>query len=318
MNILISVIVPVYKVPLEYLRACLDSLIAQTMLESEFIVVSDGAPEAECSTCEEYAAKDTRFKFFKREHAGVSAARNYGIEQAKGEYITFLDSDDWIEKNSLSQLSIILKKKSYDALITSHNLSNDKNNCTAIILSTKEKENVISDIIFSKSGGFRATPWGKIFSTPFLKINSITFPTHLQLGEDRVFNYDVFSKEGIFASSKYNFYHYRERPESLSSRINSYSPSFFLPYIEELKTHSSNKYPILIAKETLSMLHNSWNIYFCAQKEYHFFPKRLIVFFKICFSKRIRHLTKISIKNKIQLVFDCLFSFIRSKSSTTN
>ena len=104
-DIKVSVIVPVYKVPLEYLRACFDSLIAQSLQESEFIVVSDGAPEAECSVCEEYADRDSRFKFFRREHAGVSATRNYGIEKAQGEYISFVDSDDCVKQNYLSFLS---------------------------------------------------------------------------------------------------------------------------------------------------------------------------------------------------------------------
>lgn len=104
-DIKVSVIVPVYKVPLEYLRDCLDSLKDQTLQECEFIVVSDGAPNAECSVCEEYATKDSRFKFFRKEHAGVSAARNFGIEQAQGEYISFVDSDDCVKQNYLSFLS---------------------------------------------------------------------------------------------------------------------------------------------------------------------------------------------------------------------
>ena len=70
-GIKVSVIIPVYKVPLEYLRTCLDSLVAQTMHECEFIVVSDGAPEAECSICEEYVARDCRFKFFSASVNGV-------------------------------------------------------------------------------------------------------------------------------------------------------------------------------------------------------------------------------------------------------
>jgi glycosyltransferase involved in cell wall biosynthesis len=110
----VSVIVPVYKVPLEYLRVCLDSLVAQTMQECEFIIVSDGAPEAECLVCEEYAAKDSRFKFFKREHAGVSAARNYGISHVQGEYISFVDSDDWIASTMLEEIFFFAKKNPSD------------------------------------------------------------------------------------------------------------------------------------------------------------------------------------------------------------
>lgn len=112
----VSVIVPVYKVPLEYLRTCLGSLNAQTMQECEFIVVSDGAPEAECAICEEYAKKDSRFKFFKREHAGVSATKNYGMTHAHGEYIAFVDSDDWIEKNMLQETYSFAKRNNSDIL----------------------------------------------------------------------------------------------------------------------------------------------------------------------------------------------------------
>ena len=101
----VSVIIPVYKVPLEYLRTCFDSLIVQTMQECEFIVVSDGAPKAECSVCKEFAAKDSRFKYFERMHAGVSATRNYGLNQAQGEYVSFVDSDDFVKPNYLSFFS---------------------------------------------------------------------------------------------------------------------------------------------------------------------------------------------------------------------
>ena len=75
----VSVIVPVYIVPLEYLQTCLDSLIAQTMRECEFIIVSDGALETECSICENYAKRDSRLKFYKRAHAGVSATRKSAV-----------------------------------------------------------------------------------------------------------------------------------------------------------------------------------------------------------------------------------------------
>ena len=113
----VSVIVPIYKVPVEYLRECLDSLASQTEQECEFIMVSDGAPAAECSICKEYSDKDFRFKFLIREHAGVSATRNYGIEQAQGEYITFVDSDDWIEKETCSLAYNYAKENDSDVVL---------------------------------------------------------------------------------------------------------------------------------------------------------------------------------------------------------
>ena len=83
----VSVIVPVYRVE-RYLPACLDSLKAQTMKDVEFILVDDGSPDRCGETCEEYAAKDPRFRVFHTENHGLSGARNYGMEKARGEYDT--------------------------------------------------------------------------------------------------------------------------------------------------------------------------------------------------------------------------------------
>ena len=315
--VLFSVIIPVFRVPLDYLRICLDSLTKQSNQECEFIILSDGAPEAECSICNEYATKDARFKFFKREHAGVSATRNFGINQAQGQYIIFVDSDDWIDQNCLAQLSIILKDHPYDALITEpyENSNQVSSEYSTKLLSPKEKENIISNIIFSKSGGFRATPWAKVFRTSFLKRFPILFLSHLELGEDRVFNYDIFSKDGLFAFSQFNFYHYRERSDSLSTHNNSYAPNFFLPYIEELKIHSSNKYPILIAKETVSMLYKSWKFYYNTPEYSKFKSKRILDFIHLIISKDIRHLGNLNIKTIFSLGLDYLKYKAKSISS---
>ena len=115
----ISIIIPVYNVPQEYLRSCFESLVAQTMQNCEFVVISDGAPKMECSICEEYAAKDSRFKFFKCEHAGVSAARNFGLERALGEYITFVDSDDCVAPNFLETLFFLAQLHQVDVVCCS-------------------------------------------------------------------------------------------------------------------------------------------------------------------------------------------------------
>jgi glycosyltransferase involved in cell wall biosynthesis len=88
----------------------------QILQECEFIIVLDGAPEAESSICENHAARDSRFRLFRREHAGVSATRNYGIKQVQGEYIAFVDSDDWIDKSMLQEVYAFAKKNNSDIL----------------------------------------------------------------------------------------------------------------------------------------------------------------------------------------------------------
>ena len=105
----ISVIIPVYNVE-EYLPVCLDSVLAQTFSDFEAVCVNDGSPDNSAAILEKYAKKDARIKVVSRPNGGLSAARNTGLENACGEYIYFLDSDDYIHP----QLLEILYKKICD------------------------------------------------------------------------------------------------------------------------------------------------------------------------------------------------------------
>ena len=93
---MLSVIIPVYKVE-QYLCRCIDSVLAQTYTDLEIILVDDGSPDGSGAICDEYAAKDSRIKVIHQKNAGVSAARNAGMDLASGEYLAFIDSDDFIE-----------------------------------------------------------------------------------------------------------------------------------------------------------------------------------------------------------------------------
>ena len=99
----ISVIVPVYKVE-EYLPQCVDSILVQTFTNFELLLVDDGSPDRCGEICEEYAGKDTRIRVFHQQNSGVSAARNIGLQHAKGTYIVFVDSDDWVSTDYLLHL----------------------------------------------------------------------------------------------------------------------------------------------------------------------------------------------------------------------
>lgn len=112
---LISVIVPVFKVE-PYLRQCLDSIVGQTYRNLEIILVNDGSPDSCGTICDEYAARDKRVKVFHQENAGVSAARNRGLSMATGEFIGWVDSDDWIEPDMYEYL--LENQQRYQADIT--------------------------------------------------------------------------------------------------------------------------------------------------------------------------------------------------------
>ena len=113
----ISVIVPVYKVE-PYLRKCIDSIINQDYKNLEIILVDDGSPDSCPAICDEYALKDNRIKVIHKENGGLSDARNAGLDIASGDYIFFVDSDDWIEKETLKECFDLIIKESSDAVIT--------------------------------------------------------------------------------------------------------------------------------------------------------------------------------------------------------
>lgn len=111
-NTLISVIVPVYKVE-RYLPRCVDSILAQTHKTLEIILVDDGSPDRCSAICDEYAAKDSRITVIHKKNGGLSSARNAGLDAASGEYIAFVDSDDWIEPEMYGHMLGLMKR--YDA-----------------------------------------------------------------------------------------------------------------------------------------------------------------------------------------------------------
>lgn len=264
----VSVIVPVYRVPLEYLRACLNSLIAQTMQESEFILVSDGAPEVECSICEEFTIKDSRFKFFKQEHAGVSAARNFGIEQTQGEYITFVDSDDWIDPNSCAN-SYKYAKETESDIVLWEAAQNDNgamkhayfSNNSINQLSTEQVETIISNIIYTSSTQYNSASLVccKLFKKELIIQSGIRYPEELTLSEDRIFNILAYRNAKKISYLNSIMYFYRIHNQSTSHK---YIPDAFEEYckfIQFLDKKTIDKHATAINNEIIRVYFFSWS-----------------------------------------------------------
>ena len=106
----ISVIVPVYKVEKD-LHRCVDSILAKTFTDFELLLINDVSPDNCAAICDEYALKDSRVRVFHKENGGVSSARNIGLEKARGEWIAFCDSDDYVTPNWLESFEIAINKK---------------------------------------------------------------------------------------------------------------------------------------------------------------------------------------------------------------
>ena len=206
----ISFIVPVYKVPIQYLRECLDSLIAQPSQEFEFIVVSDGAPETECSVCEQYTANDSRFKFYKRDHAGVSAARNVGIDQARGDFITFVDCDDWVSPDISNTFGASTESNDSDLiLMNSVKIWDNQKKLLLFKFKNEIKKTCLEHIPHLAICGY-------FFKKSIIKQNAIRFNESLFLSEDKAFIYHYFCHCKSIKTINTPIYYYRQHNLSVT------------------------------------------------------------------------------------------------------
>lgn len=126
-NTLVSVVVPVYNVK-EYLVNCLDSIVSQTYKNIQIILVDDGSSDGSTCICKQYAKEDDRVELIYKENGGLSDARNFGIQRAKGEYITFIDSDDCVSRYYVENLLNLSQKTGCDIAITNFEKINDDKN----------------------------------------------------------------------------------------------------------------------------------------------------------------------------------------------
>ena len=125
-KVLVSIIVPVYNVE-KYIDKCLNSLVNQTLKNIEIIVVNDGTKDNSQKIIDKYTKKYSFIRSYIKENGGLSSARNYGLKHAKGEYIAFVDSDDFVDKNMFEQMYLYAKNNKYDIVVCDTiNVYNDK------------------------------------------------------------------------------------------------------------------------------------------------------------------------------------------------
>ena len=199
----VSVIVPVYNTE-QYLPRCIDSILAQTFTDFELILVNDGSTDNSGMICNEYAKKDSRIIVIHKENGGVSSARNLGIDNAKGKYITFVDSDDYILSQYLDNIYTCLIKVKADLIFTSYtDIINEEKSIVKINYDFNCLEDYVSFFIIN--GNFTA-PWGKFFSRKIINENSLYFPYNIHRGEDTIFvyNYLLHCKK-IYFIADYNY-----------------------------------------------------------------------------------------------------------------
>lgn len=224
-----SIIIPVYNVG-EYISQCLDSICAQTYLDFEAIVVDDGSPDNASAICDEYAKKDPRIIVLHKENGGVSTALNLGLEHAKGEWIYFVDGDDWIEKNTLEIIDAYLKNYSDVDVVGFDNYYNDSQSerknkpiyPTNKILDLTEIRRLAASTLFpkwiEKKYGYSLPVirgrWSKVFRRELIFNNGIRFKNELTTGQDAFFILECLLKASRFVFIDEYLYHYRNTENS--------------------------------------------------------------------------------------------------------
>lgn len=249
----VSVIIPVYNTE-KYLEECLDSIVFQTLKNIEIICINDGSTDNSYNILVEYAKKDNRIRIINQSNMGQSAARNRGLEIARGKYVYFMDSDDWLEKNALECLTNISDSKNLQMLYFDGKtfFESDKiKNKYSHMIGNYERINEYNDVytgleMFIKlkyDNKYRVCPVLCLFSKDFLIESKINFYEGI-IYEDNLFSFNCVMEAKRVSHIKANFFHRRIREDSTTTQQYSWKHfyGYFICFIEML--YLCLKYPI--------------------------------------------------------------------------
>lgn len=228
---MISIIVPVYNAE-RHLNKCIDSILSQSFVNFELILINDGSTDGSESICQKYAISDNRVKFFHKKNGGVGSARNLGLEKATGDWIMFVDADDWIEHDCLESCYKILNNN-IDLIVFSCNLAEDSQ-LPDKICSTKSDFKEILPLYIDKA--VFTSPWCKLFKRSKVEELHLKFNEELLFfGEDTLFVFEYLKNIKSMHLLSKQLYHYvfDNNQNSLSKKkdLDWFTKSYFLKEI---------------------------------------------------------------------------------------
>lgn len=263
---MISIIIPAYNVE-DYLRKCLDSIVYQNFQDFEVIIINDGSTDNTLSICNEYNSKFKNYKIFTIENNGMAYARNLGTSEAKGEYICYIDSDDWIAPNFLSNLYKFAQKNEFpdviqcgffysyeDYLLTHKNIQVEQEE----ILLTKI--NALEELF--RQGKIKNFPWGKLIKKEIAQKNP--FPL-IQNYEDAFWFYKIVNQCNRYLIISLPLYYYRQRQNSMTSNFNE-SSLFLLKGNHEQYIFAQKEHPNLVHIILTTYVNSLFNLYIISKK----------------------------------------------------
>ncbi|MEG0518867.1 MAG: glycosyltransferase family A protein [Bacteroidales bacterium] len=227
-NQLVSIIIPVYNSKL-YLEDCLNSILVQTYSNIEILLIDDGSIDGSGEICDGYAKRDSRIQVFHKKNGGVSSARNVGLSKAEGEWVLFIDSDDYVAVNHIADYVSKLHEipdynyksvvfQGYRRVIKGEIISVELEN---LYFETTHKSQMLKYLHIDHDAlGY---VWSKIFNLRLIKEYNIKFDEQISLSEDLIFTLTYLEQcNHIFITTSCNYFYRQDNNESLSNRKNDY------------------------------------------------------------------------------------------------
>lgn len=256
---MVSIIIPIYNVE-QYLSQCIESIITQTYTDFEVLLINDGSTDKSGEICDNYALKDSRIHVFHKKNGGVSSARNVGIEHATGEWINFIDSDDWISPDYLEKL---MQDTPIADLtfwgFTIHNPDGSQTEYKPTEQNAYGKKNIESVLAYLKQNQqqieYLGYTWNKLFKTSIIKEKKIRFIENLSTREDEIFTLSYASQINSIKVKSSLSYNYRNLESGLTHKRKSTNEySVLIKHLTEILYQYSNK-QLLLAEENSILIH---------------------------------------------------------------
>lgn len=211
----VSILVPVFNAE-KYLRKCLDSIVNQTYKDLQVVIVDDGSTDSSPAICDEYSERYKFLEVYRQFNEGVAAARNALLDHANGDYIIFVDSDDWIEVEMISDLIHYISKYDLDIAICDY-VRECSNSCTVVDTTICEPLIECRDIIIKKfllHKELNGSLWNKLVKTTLF--HKLRFAKDIWYGEDALMMWQIFQRSVRVGTVPTRYYHYRMNGESIS------------------------------------------------------------------------------------------------------
>ena len=254
-NALITIIIPVYNVE-RYLSKCINSVINQSYGNLEIVIIDDGSTDNSGKICDDFLKKDRRIKVIHKKNGGLSSARNTGLELLSGDYVFFLDSDDWLENNAITEMYNLASNKSADVVICDYNTIDEETGCTIkndhILENSLIGRNEALSRCYSKNRTKYIHVWCHLYKKNI--ISSIRFKEG-KICEDAYFSLEAYNHSNIIAITDKKLYNYLIRKTSIEhSRLTEYRLTLLDMYIFRSKYIKNNDLLFLLESNYEDML----------------------------------------------------------------